>query len=83
MTEEALRTYVGTYGPRTVTLEGGALFYRREGQPKRRMTPIADGCFAVDGNDNFRLKFLKEGGRIVAVEGHNPAGVADKHLKAK
>jgi len=83
LSEEALRAYVGTYGPRAITLEGGALFYQREGQARRRMTPIADGYFAVDGNDNFRLRFLKEGDRIVAVEGHNPAGVADKHLKNK
>jgi len=83
LTKETLRSYAGSYGPRTITLEGGSLFYQREGQPKRRMTPIADGYFALDGNDNFRLKFLKEGDRIVAVEGHNPAGVADKHLKDK
>ena len=83
LSEEALRSYVGTYGPRTITLAGESLFYQREGQPKRRMIPIADGYFGVDGNDNFRLKFIKEGDRIVAVEGHNPGGVADKHLKNK
>jgi len=81
--EEALRSFVGTYGPRTITLEGGSLFYQREGQAKRRMTPIAADCFALDGIDNFRLKFLKEGDRIVAVEGRNPAGATDKHLKNK
>ena len=83
LTKETLRSYVGTYGPRTITLEGDSLFYQREGQAKRRMIPIADGCFALEGNDNFRLRFLKEGERTVAVEGLNPAGVADKHLKNK
>ena len=83
LTEEALRAYVGTYGPRTITLEGGVLFYQREGQAKRRMTPIAEGYFALGGNENFRLMFIKEGDRVVAVEGRNPGGVADKHLKAK
>jgi hypothetical protein len=81
LTKETLRSYVGTYGPRTITLEGDSLFYQREGQAKRRMIPIADSCFALEGNDNFRLRFLKEGERMVAVEGINPAGVADKHLK--
>ena len=80
---EALRSYVGAYGPRTITLEGDALFYQREGQAKRKLTPIAGDYFAVDGSENFRLRFIKEGDRIVAVEGHNPAGVADKHLKNK
>ena len=83
LTKETLRSYVGTYGPRTITLEGDSLFYQREGQAKRRMIPIADSCFALEGNDNFRLRFLKEGERTVAVEGLNPAGVADKHLKNK
>jgi retinol-binding protein 3 len=81
LTKGTLRSYVGTYGPRTITLEGDSLFYQREGQAKRRMIPIADSCFALEGNDNFRLRFLKEGERTVAVEGINPAGVADKHLK--
>jgi len=83
LTEESLRSYAGTYGPRTITLEGGSLFYQREGQPKRRMIPIAEGYFALDGVENLRLRFLNEGGRIVAVEGRNPAGAADKHLRDK
>lgn len=83
LTKETLRSYVGTYGPRTITLDGDSLFYQREGQAKRRMIPIADSCFALEGNDNFRLRFLKEGKQMVAVEGLNPAGVTDKHLKNK
>jgi len=83
LTEESLRSYAGTYGPRTITMEGDSLFYQREGQPKRRMTPIAEGYFALDGVENLRLRFLEEGGRVVAVEGRNPAGAADKHLKDK
>lgn len=83
LAKDALRSYVGTYGPRKVTLEGGSLFYQREGQAKRRMIPIVEGCFALDGNANFRLRFLKERDRIVAVEGLDPTGVTDKHLKSK
>lgn len=81
--EQTLRSYVGTYGPRSITLENGALFYQREGRPKMRMIPIADDYFMLEGIDYFRLKFLKEGGRVVAVEGHNPSGAVDKHLKDK
>jgi hypothetical protein len=81
--EETLRSYVGTYGPRTITLENGALFYQRKGRPKMRMIPIADDYFMLEGIDYFRLKFLKEGGRVVAVEGHNSAGAVDKHLRDK
>jgi hypothetical protein len=83
LAKEVMQSYVGTYGPRTITLEGATLFYQREAQAKRRMTPICDDTFVLEGVDNFRLRFLKEGGRIVAVEGHNPGGVADKYLKNK
>jgi hypothetical protein len=81
--EARLRSYAGTYGPRTITLEGGSLFYQREGRPKMRMIPIADDYFMLVGIDYFRLKFLKEGDRVIAVEGHDLTGVADKHLKSK
>jgi hypothetical protein len=81
--EASLRSYAGTYGPRTITLDGGFLFYQREGRAKMRMTPIADSVFVLDGVDNFRLRFIKEGDRVVAVEGYDPAGGTDKHLKNK
>lgn len=81
--EEALRSYAGTYGPRTITLEGGSLFYQREGRTKMKMIPIAEGYFALDGIEYFRIKFIKEGNQVVAVEGHDMAGMADKHLKSK
>jgi hypothetical protein len=83
MAEETLRSYVGTYGPRTITLEAGSLIYQREGRAKIRMTPIAEGYFALDGIDYFRIKFIKEGNKVVAVEGHDMTGVVDRHLKSK
>ncbi len=81
--EEILMSYVGAYGPRTITLEGGSLFYQRQGRPKIKLIPIANDYFMLEGIDYFRLKFLKEGGRVVAVEGYNTAGAVDKHLKDK
>jgi hypothetical protein len=81
--EEILMSYVGTYGPRTITLEDGSLFYQRQGRPKMKMIPIADDYFMLEGIDYFRLKFLKEGGRVVAVEGYDTSGAVDEHLKDK
>jgi retinol-binding protein 3 len=83
LAKEAMGSYVGIYGPRTITLEGDALFYQREGQAKRRMVPLGGDSFGLDGVDNFRLAFVREGNRIVAVEGMSPAGVLDKHLKTR
>jgi hypothetical protein len=83
LAEAALRSYVGTYGPRVISREGNTLFYSREGRPKRKMIPIADDLFRVEGVENFRLRFVRDGGRVVAVEGLNPSGAADKHPKNK
>jgi len=79
---EKQRSYVGEYGPRTITLEDGSLFYQRVGRAKLKMIPIADSYFMLDGIDYFRLRFLKEGDRVVAVEGQNPTGATDKHLRS-
>jgi hypothetical protein len=83
ISEETMRSYAGTYGPRTITLEGGSLFYQREGRPKMKMIPIAEDDFMLEGIDSFRLKFLTAEGRVVAVEGHDTTGAVDKHLKNK
>ena len=80
--EETKPSYVGQYGPRTITLEEGSLFYQREGRAKLKMIPIADNYFMLDGIDYFRLKFIKEGDRVVAVEGHDPTGVNNKNLRS-
>jgi len=81
--EETLRSYVGIYGPRKISLEGGSLIYQREGRAKMKMSPLAEGYFALDGIDYFRVKFIKEGNQVVAVEGHDMTGLVDKHLKRK
>jgi hypothetical protein len=47
------------------------------------MISIAADYFRLDGIDYFRLKFIKEGDRVVAVEGHDMTGVVDKHPKSK
>lgn len=80
---ETLRSYIGTYGPRTITMEEGSLFYQREGRPRMRMVPIADDYFMLEGIDDFRIKFLTEEGRVAAVEGHTTTGAVDKHIKNK
>jgi hypothetical protein len=79
--DEALQSYVGTYGPRTITLEDGSLFYQREGRSKMKMLPMADDVFMFDENDRFRIRFVREGNRVVAVEGRNPSGATDTHRK--
>jgi hypothetical protein len=79
--EETMRSYTGSYGPRTITLEGNSLFYQREGRPKLKLVPISDSDFLLDGIDHFRLRFLKDGDQVVAVEGYGLTGETDMHPK--
>ncbi len=81
--EAALRPYVGVYGPRTISLEGGALFYQRQQQSKIKLIPMGEDVFGLEGNPNFRIKFFMEGGRVAAVEGRNPNGPTDRHERNK
>ena len=77
---DVLTSYVGTYGPRTITLEGGTLLYQRGGL-KTKLIPLGEDYFGLDGIDYSRLKVLKEGTRVIGVEGYTPEGPADRHLK--
>jgi hypothetical protein len=74
-----LQSYVGTYGPRKITLEDGSLFYQRGKGLKMKMIPIAEDCFMFDEIGYFRLRFIKEGKRVVAVEGYTVTGPTDRH----
>lgn len=76
-TESDLRAYVGTYGPRRITLEDGGLYYQREGRPKGRLLPLAADLFALENAPMFRIKFLREGNRVTALEGRYEDGRTD------
>ncbi|MEZ5083503.1 MAG: hypothetical protein R2750_08645 [Bacteroidales bacterium] len=72
--EKTLKKYVGTYGPRKLTLENGGLYYQREDRPKMKLIPMKEDLFKVDELDYFRLKIILEDGKAVAVEGHYDNG---------
>lgn len=81
ITMEVLKSYVGVYGPRTITLEDSSLFYQRNGRTKMKMIPICEGYFRFNEISDFRIKFLKDENKIVAVEGYTANGPTDRHLK--
>ena len=66
--ENTLKTYVGVYGERKVTLENGALFYQRTG-PKYRLVPLTATLFAAEGLDYFRAEFVVKDGKAVELVG--------------
>ncbi len=60
VTPEELQPFVGTYGPRAITLENGELYYQREDRPKYRLIPMGNDTFMLDGLDYFRLQFGRD-----------------------
>lgn len=78
-----LRSYVGKYGPRTITFENGELYYQREGRPKYKMIPMSEELFMFKELDYFRIKFIKENGVVKAITGVYDTGRTDKNIKDK
>ncbi len=77
LSEADLQPFAGTYGPRRVTLEDGVLYYQREGRPKGRLLPLTSDTFALENAPMFRIRFLREGGRVTALEGRYEDGRKD------
>jgi len=76
---ERLKQYPGTYGPRTITLENGALYYQREGRPKYKMIPMSQETFMFDDPGYFRLRFVCDAaGRATEVVGLYDDGHTDR-----
>jgi hypothetical protein len=74
----ALQAYAGTFGPRLITVEGGHLYYQRGTGRKMRLLPMAPDLFRVEGLEAFRLRAIRDGGHVVAVEGLYDDGTSDR-----
>ena len=79
--DKTMKAYVGTYGPRNITLEDGQLYYQRENRPKMKMVAMKEDLFMFDDINYFRLKFIKEGNKVVALEGNYDNGRTDRNEK--
>lgn len=82
MDEKTLKDFVGVYGPRKITLEDGQLYYQRENRPKMKMIPMKEDLFMLDELTYFRIKFIREGDKVIAIEGQYDNGTTDRHEKS-
>lgn len=78
-----MKTLTGTYGSRVITFENGSLYYQREGRPRFRMEPMGRDTFSLTGLDNFRLRFIREADKVVALEGYSSNGQTSRNEKTK
>ena len=79
--EEILKSYVGKYGPREILIKEGKLYYQREGNNRYRLIPMANDKFMIKEIPYFRLKILKVGDKVVALQGIYSDGTMDKSMK--
>jgi hypothetical protein len=79
LSEDTMRKYAGTYGPRVITLESGALYYQRNQGPILRMVPMTETTFMFEEIDRFKLEIeLDEMGEPAAIVGHYREGRTDR-----
>lgn len=65
-----LQAYAGTYGPRTIRVEDGALWYQRGKGRKQRLLPVGQDRFLVGDLNDFRIRFERDaGGSVVRLVG--------------
>lgn len=79
--ESVLKSYVGKYGPRIISLEGKTLSYQREGRGKYTLKAISENEFMLVGLTYFRIKFESKDNKVVALIGQYDNGRTDKNLK--
>jgi hypothetical protein len=81
--ESVLKSFIGTYGPRVISIENSKLFYQRGSGTKYELVPLSQNEFRLIGLSYFRVQFLSENDKVVALKGLYEAGNTDKHLKTK
>jgi len=78
LSPEVMDKYVGVYGPRTIMLENGKLYYQRVDRPKYEMIPMSENTFVFDDLDYFRLRVdTDDNGNVVSLTGMYDNGRTD------
>lgn len=70
LSRDDLAPYVGTYGPRSILLDGETLHYQRQGRPKIALVAMGKDLFHPEGLDAFRLRFDRDpSGTVIGLTG--------------
>lgn len=65
-------------------LEGGSLFYQREGRPRMKLIPAGDDLFLLEGVEGFRAKFGRDAsGRVDRIIGLYEDGRTDENARTE
>lgn len=81
---ENRKDYLGTYGERTISEEGGDLYIQRPGGRRLKLTNVSKDEFTVAELPNAKIKFARDAnGKIIEIQVLNQAGVWEKSVKGK
>jgi hypothetical protein len=70
-----LQAFAGSYGPLTITAEGGALWGQLGNGPRVQLHPVGQDRFLVEDRDDFRIRCEREAsGKVVRVVILSPGG---------
>ena len=76
---DVLTSYAGSYGPRTLALEGGSLIYQRGEGARMRAIPMDESMFRFDELDYFRIEIVTDdSGQPLKLIGHYDNGQTDE-----
>ncbi len=81
LSQETLKTYAGTYGPRKLLVAGDEIFYQRANGPKLLLNPLQKDMFELAVDNSFRIKIISENGVVTAMQGLFDNGYKDQFSK--
>ena len=69
--------------PRTISVEGGTLWYQRGKGPKLRLLPVGQDRFLVGDFDDFRIRFERDAsGNVVRLVGLDSGGSQEPNTRS-
>lgn len=81
MSETDLKTYAGSFGPRSIILKDNQLFYRRDQGVIYPLVYMGNDRFLIEDLPYFRIHFIRDNGVIVALDGEYDDGRTDRSGK--
>jgi hypothetical protein len=82
LSDRLKKEYAGVYGIRTIFIEDGYLIFQRGNGPKRKLLPLTEDTFELEGVDNYRLRFVRNAeGKVDKMVGSNHYNVTNEFLR--
>ncbi len=78
---EKLKSFVGVYGVRTLSIENNVLYYQRAGKPKIKLIPLSENTFVLLTTPDIKIKIISKNNKISAISMTYQDGGEDNYEK--